>query len=301
MGPGLGSGLEPGLGPGLGSGLGRANATVRRRSRNIRMPEALVPNWTSVVAIYFAYLTALAIFRPIGIVRSIAVFALAADTVVAALLLAQTGSSWFLRDVAVPGIALLVGYWSSALVARSPDVAIERSLLRVDRRIAGILRTTRWRPPRVLLELVEFAYLLVYPILPVGAVLLWAAGGSPSVLDRYWWLVLGSGFACYATLPWVTVRPPRVLEDAVPYGGRHAAVRALNLVVLEHGSHARATIPSGHVATAVAACIGVAPAGAELLVVYCVLAGLIAIATVWGRYHYSVDTIAGIFVPLLFL
>ena len=58
------------------------------------------------------------------------------------------------------------------------------------------------------------------------------------------------------------------------------------------------TLPSGHVSGAVAAALGVMPIDAALGGLLLVVAGLIAVAAVAGRYHYAVDCVAGVAVSL---
>jgi membrane-associated phospholipid phosphatase len=76
-------------------------------------------------------------------------------------------------------------------------------------------------------------------------------------------------------------------------------MRRLNTWILEGASNGWNTFPSGHVAGSLACGLAVAPrlpaAGAALMVI----AGLIAVASVAGRYHYAADAAAGVLLALV--
>ena len=172
---------------------------------------------------------------------------------------------------------------------------MEARLPRVDE---WLFRTTHLptivqRTPRGLLELFELAYLFAYPFVPGALGLLYATGFARET-DRFCTAVLTAGFVCYGALPWLQTRPPRALEPTNPLGDRPLTLRRLNLRVLSHGSIQVNTLPRGHAATALAAALvtGELLPGTFPLLLAAALA--IAVATVLGRYHYSVDTLLGL-------
>ena len=77
-----------------------------------------------------------------------------------------------------------------------------------------------------------------------------------------------------------------------------SVARRLNTAILDNASIQANTLPSGHVSGAVAAALGVMPLDAGLGWALMVVAGLIAIAAIAGRYHYLVDCVAGAAVSL---
>lgn len=195
--------------------------------------------------------------------------------------------------VAVPAVILLLGYWLSGLFFVRPQPTIERRLLRLDHAVLPRVGAMRWSQgaSRLLLEYLELSYLLVYALLPAGAVVIAFAGESRAVA-RFWTVVLLAEFACYAVLPWIQTRPPRVLDD--PVGSPPAlGVRRLNLVIARRASIQANTLPSAHTAGAVAATLCVLEASPDVGAVFLVLAVSIALATVVGRYHYVLDSILG--------
>jgi len=185
----------------------------------------------------------------------------------------------------VPHIYLVAGYWMPALlVARTPG-RFEAWLKRSD---AG-WRRFRVPVPAYATHAVEVAYLFCYPMIPM-ALLAVRAVGSPVDAERFWLSVLGAGFACYGSLPWLVTRPPRMFAG----GGRSPfAIHRLNEGVLRRVSHQLNTFPSGHVAVSTAAAFAVLsvwwPAGIVMLVV----AVGIALGSVIGRFHYVLDVLLG--------
>ena len=181
---------------------------------------------------------------------------------------------------------LACGYWIPGLMA-SPGASpgFEAWLVRADALCRRVVPTLwPW-----LIALLEVSYLLCYVLVPIAFVVVWRSGTIADV-DRFWTAVLLGGFACYGTLPWLTSRPPRVLEHGVAIKSR---VRGVNEFVLARVSHGLNTFPSGHVAVSVAAALEVlrfSPAvGAAMLLV----ALAIAAGAYTGRYHYAADVLIG--------
>lgn len=203
-------------------------------------------------------------------------------------------ASWLV----LPASVLLIGYWLSGLFFLAPMPSIERTLLAADQRFlvrSGLL--ARYQDgPRVVRESLELAYLIVYLVVPAGAVAL-SLGGRLDSIPRFWTVVLLSEFLCYGALPWIQTRSPRVLEDS---GGTKptSLVRTLNLAVLSRGSIQANTVPSGHAAGAVATALVVVEVMPSVGLAFLVLAGMIVAATVFGRYHYLIDSFLGVAVAV---
>jgi len=185
----------------------------------------------------------------------------------------------------VPHAYLLLGYWiPAAFVPAAPNERFQRWLERTD-----VTRAWRVRGAgaRVVLEL---AYLCCYPLVPAAFAVVFAFG-SAADMRSFWLAVLGAGYACYLTLPWTNALPPRLVDakaSTVP-----PAVATLNAAVLGRVSHRLVTFPSGHVAVAAAAALSVWCVWPEAGAGFGVIALLIAVAAVAGRYHYVVDIVLG--------
>jgi hypothetical protein len=238
-----------------------------------------------LVVTYFSVLTVAAWFVPVPPARRL--YATAVGLGVSSLALAvalaagPTARSW------MPHIYLIAGYWMPALlVPTSQGRRFEDWLRKSDEglrcRLPGV--------PSLFSPLLELAYLLCYPLVPLSFTVIWLNGDSGAA-ERFWLAVLLAGYACYATLPWLVSRPPRALLMPAPPSG---ALAGMNMLVLGRVSHQLNTFPSGHVAVAGAAVASVAtvsePAGALLGLA---VAG-ISIGAAAGRYHYVVDVVLGL-------
>jgi membrane-associated phospholipid phosphatase len=201
--------------------------------------------------------------------------------------------------VIIPSAVLLAGYWLSGLLFVRPDPRLERWLQSVDDRVLGRSGALAWfrRAPRAVQEFFELSYLLVYLAVPAGASVVIALGHAGYV-DKFWAVVLLAEFACYGMLPWLQTRPPRVLESGGGHTVRSAGVRRLNLHVVNQASIQVNTLPSGHAAGAVATALAVTSIAPAAGMAFLFLALSISIATVFGRYHYVVDTVLGALVAL---
>ena len=150
----------------------------------------------------------------------------------------------------------------------------------------------------------EFAYLLCYPLVPLGVAAVYfttrrntvsepAAPQSHRAMDEFWAAVLLATLFCYAVYPFFPLTPPRVLFGDVP--GPHVAplLRNLNFWLLDHYSVQACLFPSGHVAAVTATALAVRKNAPRLGGLFLFLAASVALATVSGRYHYAADAVAG--------
>jgi PAP2 superfamily len=189
-----------------------------------------------------------------------------------------------------PVLAIPVAYWVPAPLAGVPNEALERRLMAFDLGLGRLLAPDG--VPPFIDRLLEAAYLMVYPMVPIGLVAVLASAGSAPV-GRYWQTVLLAVLPCYALLPVLTTRPPRAVE-AQDRRRDAKALRDANLRFMDLFSNHWNTVPSAHASGAVAVAVEVARAGSPLAPAFALLALGIATATVRGRYHYAVDTVAGV-------
>ena len=259
--------------------------------------------WEWVALVYFSYLATVAAVHP-GFARSRRP-AFAAGAVAWTLLpfLASRSAGWSsdLVRALVPVPVLLAGYWLSGCFFLRPMSQVERLLQRIDDACLQWGVAQRWSNAvtRHAGRYLELAYLLVYVVVPAGAVTLIVAGRSDA-LERFWASVMLAAFASYGMLPWIQTRPPRLLDDLDRHAGTNSPVllRRLNLWVLGRASIQVNTVPSGHAATATAVALGVGAAIPEARAILFVVSGSIVLATVFGRYHYVLDSVAGVVVGI---
>jgi hypothetical protein len=195
--------------------------------------------------------------------------------------------------VMIPAVLTLAGYWLSGLFVGAPQPRVERWLLESDRRLFASFRIDRWLAdlPMSCLEAIEFVYSTVYLVVVAGAMVLVPAGGD--ALVRYWSLVMTAELACCAALPFVRCRPPRSLEAPGVIARRSPLLRRLNSLIVERGSIRVNTIPSAHVAAALAAGLAVVPSRPAAGILLMAMSVLIGAAATLGRYHYAVDCVLG--------
>ena len=184
-----------------------------------------------------------------------------------------------------PPALLLIGYWTSGLLFVAPMPRAERRLLAIDTCLH--VQALAARAPRLLAELLEFAYAGVYLLVPLA---LWIALRQGVTAERFWTVVLVVDYVCFGMLPWVQTRPPRALGLGEPWP---SSCGGLNRRIVESSSIKVNTFPSGHAAEALV--VALLTVAAPWPVVGLMFLGALAVSSgaVLGRYHYAADAIAG--------
>lgn len=268
--------------------------------------------WSELVlAIYFVYASVLALLLPVSAeVRAVSVVLnLTVLAGYALLIYAHTlrGRKMLgvMRDW-LPLVLLLLAYREMGWLApRTHAYSLERSWIAVDRLV---LRTwhahdaIEWLGP-VVPSILEIAYSLVYATAPFGLAMLYIYGARKRSEGYLLILVLGVLLA-YAQFPFWPSEPPRTVFPGEDAPSMQTIFRRFNWFLLGgYGIHT-SVFPSAHVSGAFAAAFGMLRAlpekpwvGRSLLV----MAVVIATATVYGRYHYVVDAVAGFAVSVVAL
>lgn len=143
--------------------------------------------------------------------------------------------------------------------------------------------------------LLEAAYLSVYVIGPLAVAALYRFG-KRSEADALWLAFLLGLLLCYVQFPFWPSQPPRIVFPGADMPTWLTPLRRLNLFLVgNYGIHS-SVFPSAHVSGSMAGALmlrrilpGRRWVGDGLLA----LAVLIAVATVYGRYHYLVDALSG--------
>jgi hypothetical protein len=242
--------------------------------------------WQAASAVFFCYVAVVAVL-PRGLSprrRWKALAGAAGGALVLAGSLALPGDGlanvWLL-----PPAALLIGYWTSGLLFVAPMPRAERVLIRIDEILA--VDAIAARTPQPIAEVLELAYVGVYPLIPIALYLALREGVTA---DRFWTVILLTDYVCFGMLPWIQTRPPRAVGFGTPW---RSAWRSVNLRVVDASSVQVNTFPSGHAAEAVAAALLVAGSPAPVVIVMYLVAAAISAGAVFGRYHYAADAIAG--------
>jgi len=247
-----------------------------------------MPGWIAASAVFFFYVIAVSPIVP-RLPRRARAMAMAGSLAGLAITAAAhlTPPHPILHDWLVPPALLLLAYWTSGLLFAAPMPRVEAALSAVDRwlEIDPAARAT----PRWLTQVLELAYVGVYPLVPIALVIHLASAEQPDP-DRFWTVILVTDFICFACLPWIQTRPPRALTTAQPW---NTATRRLNVRLLGKTGIQANTFPSGHAAEAVAAALLVATAPWPIAAAVAVAALLVSAGAVLGRYHYAADALAG--------
>lgn len=248
--------------------------------------------WQTATAVFLVYVAAVAVLpRGLSAARRVKALGVGAAGGLGLAISLALPSDGFANTWILPGVLLLIGYWSSGLLFTAPNPQLERALVELDVMLG--VQSAAGRFPRALVELLEFAYAGIYPLILVGLAIAMRHGVSPT---RFWTIILVTDYICFGMLPWFQTRPPRAVGFDTPW---RSSWRAVNLRILQGGSVQVNTFPSGHAAEGLAAallCLG-APAPVAGWMFFSTAA--ISAGAVFGRYHYAADAFAGWLVAML--
>lgn len=265
--------------------------------------------WALIV--FFSYSALVAMLFPMGTEQKGAAVGVAAAVLLLAIVLARldrrTESDPFgvCRDW-VPIALTLVAYremdWFSAA---HPTHTLERAwivwdrLLLHDHGLQRLIEYAGWPLP----GLFELCYLLVYGVGPFAVAILYGYKRR-DLVDRVLFTYLAGTLLAYALFPYFPSDPPRTAFLGMDLPNIVTPLRRLNLAIVGgYGIHS-SVFPSAHVSSAFSAGWGLLiflpehRATAWGMLAYAVA---VAIATVYGRYHYAVDALAGFGISLFAL
>ena len=146
----------------------------------------------------------------------------------------------------------------------------------------------------------ETCYLLVYGVAAFCIGLLYQTGNRAKI-DAFYLIYLGATLGAYACFPFFPSEAPRLIYPDLLSPGVVTWMRGVNLFLLRKATIHVSVFPSAHVSSAFSAAWAILllvrrkPVYGWLLLVYAIS---VAIATVYGRYHYSADAAAGLAVSL---
>lgn len=200
----------------------------------------------------------------------------------------------------LPVLLLLFPYWQVGQFFRGADPVAERRLAMFDHavfRAFGITPAETSLGPAAGAYL-ELAYLMVYPLIPVGLATLYATH-SRQFANYYWIVVLLSTYVCLAITPFVRAMPPRALDGHEVFRMPLSKLGALNRFILRHGSIHAITFPSAHVASSMAASLVLLRVQPWAGLIFLLIALSITVATVVGGYHYAADSLLAVLVAIV--
>jgi membrane-associated phospholipid phosphatase len=280
----------------------RVSSTIRKALRGVRLSEA-------ILAAFFLYTTALALGLPISHEMRLRVFVTDASIVLAYVLLARLRSRWkadwttVLRDL-IPLALMLVAYKEMGWFA--PDThnySLEHLWIVPDRLIlrqlglkAAIEMFGAFLP-----SLLEVCYSLVYA-LPLFCVVMLYVNGRSHCMDQLLTIYLLGLFLSYVQFPFWPSEPPRTVFPGEDLPAITTIFRRFNLGLLGSQGIHTSVFPSAHVSGAFAGAFALFGLLAHRRWIACgtlLYAILVAVATVYGRYHYAADAVAGLAVAVV--
>jgi membrane-associated phospholipid phosphatase len=255
--------------------------------------------------------TTLGVLAVLNVMVGGLIVALSKDDLVQASRIASPLRDW------LPALLMLLAYRESGLFIKTdPAHRLDHLFILWDQ---GMLHS-RWVEGLLyacapwLQHYLEMCYLLCYPLVPLGFAALYltrpatAAQHEPRGLeadvyhqplhraarfDKFWTAVLLATLFCYAIYPAFPLTPPRVLFNDVPGPPVPPLLRHMNLWVLDRLSVQACVFPSAHAAAVTATALAVRAYRPRLGILFCIAALSVAAATVYGRYHYAADAVAG--------
>ena len=245
--------------------------------------------------------------RPIPVRRRWIVTGLAAFAVIA-VILAHLCASFLSRDsflvlLDVLTISLfLIPYWQTGQFFLAPNPRIQNRLEAFDRWLLPGISSHSGTGSNPIGFLLEMAYLSCYPLVPLALIAVYAAGLRDKV-DGFWLVLLVATYLCYAITPFVPAFPPRAPSGEPPMSAESGKTvnkgRIFNRWILKHGSIHAISFPSAHVASAFAIAFVLLRYSPGIGAVFLVVAILISLGAVIGRYHYALDVLMGAVTALL--
>lgn len=248
-----------------------------------------------ILLIYFFYTSILAVIFPVPPGMKARVLAVNAFLLLAYLFVQERGRK-SVRDWLPYPLILLAYKEIGWLALPHTSRALEESWVRWDRLLLNDWGLRGAIESFVLLpNLLELSYLLVYAVPAYATALLLFKGHSKRIDTFYVVLLLGT-LGTYALYPYFPSEPPRSVFPDQDMPTVMTVFRRINLYLVNgYGIHT-SVFPSGHVAASFSAAFGLwlaMPEQRRRAIGLAVLAALIAVATVYGRYHYAVDALGG--------
>jgi len=257
-----------------------------------------------VLIVYFLYASVVSMALPVARSITFVTIALNAGVIGAFLLLAWADSAGrgritgIVRDWYALALALLTYREMGWFALPHANTALEQSWVGWDRMLLngwGVKAAIESLGP-LLPAILEISYSLVYAIAPFCLAMLYGSARRERV-DAFLFTFLLAVTGCYVLFPYFPSEPPRTVFPTEDLPAYLTPFRRFNLGLLGgYGIHT-SVFPSAHNAGAFSASLAMLRllperpwVGRGLLA----LAVSIGTATVYGRYHYLVDALAGL-------
>lgn len=252
-----------------------------------------------LIIAYFTYVAAIApIFIRSGETRWLGA---AVAGIVVVILFGLTRYFKILRDWAPIGFTLTAYREMNWFTPAVRDHHLERAWIVWDRWLLDTahLRAAIESLGALLPSCLEISYLLVYAIAPISLTILFLNSPPERRRERvstFWFAYLAGTLTAYALFPYFPSDPPRTVFAGADLPNIVTIFRRFNLSILgQYGIHS-SVFPSAHVSSAFACAWGLLiamPDRRRYGWIVAVYASVVAIATIYGRYHFAADAAAG--------
>jgi len=263
---------------------------------------ALLPRRSEIVIFaYFTYAAIIGFTRPLSPSIQYGVLAANASLFVLYAFLIRYDIRVLREWLPLP--SMLLGYKEMGWFALPhADTHLEDSWVRLDRLVLN-----DWGG-RALIEslgpvipvLLEISYTLVYTIGTFSLIMLYRHRARHRMDEFLFCLLLGT-FVAYALFPFFPSEPPRAVFPGQDLPNIQPVFRRFNYWLLGNWGIHTSVFPSAHVSSAYAAAFAlrrILPQQPAIHGGVLILSTLIAISTVYGRYHYLVDALAGLAIAI---
>ena len=209
----------------------------------------------------------------------------------------------YARDWAPVLLTLFAFRQMEFFAPRTYDGRLEAMWIRWDHQLlAGLhLRAAIESLGPVFPSFLELCYLVVYGVPGYCIALLYLRHRRDAV-DRVLTLYLLGTLFAYALFPYFPSLPPRLAYPELDYPRITTVLHKWNLFFLRQGSIHTGVYPSAHVSSVFSATwaffflLGRRRPQPWILLLY---STAVSIATIYGRYHYAADMLAGFFMSLI--
>lgn len=212
------------------------------------------------------------------------------------------GAGVFLGEF-YPLLVLVALYDAIGFLNRAAGVFHDALVQRWDAALFGGQPGRDWircEPWPALSAALHAGYLSFYAIIAAAPLALWFSGRRAAA-RRTLLATLSTFYVCYAVFLVFPVLGPRYVFPPVANAATAVAPAVLANVVLDHGDALGTTFPSSHVAGAFVAAACAWRGWRRLGALLAPPAVLLAFGTVYGRFHYAVDALAGAALAALML
>jgi membrane-associated phospholipid phosphatase len=263
-----------------------------------RIGRARFRTGVKVLIVYFWYVSLLTVIRLLPVTRILLASFIAATVVGLAWAAARNTRRWgsVLRDWATLGL-IPVGYWELQLFASDRVLRWQNTWIVWDRHLlydGGLRAAIELLGPSIPF-LLEVTYLCLYALPSFCLAALYIYGRRDRIDGFLTTLLLGT-LGAYALIPYFPSTSPRLAFPGSDLPHFSSFANTVNLWILNHLDISTSVFPSGHVTVAFASSFGILRALPEkrwLFYFLFMISAVVYVATVYSRYHYAVDGLAG--------